>query len=169
MSPFGCNMRLSRVGGNLMMRPPSAGVLIAALLVNVSCRGILGPSCTAESADVFTIDSVVRARETNAYSVVSPRSSNLLIRLTWTDTLATLGISATITDCGGHVGCAMVTVTPPPGPGGSSPVPQPWPPGLREMLLDGWRGKTYNIEITGDPASDATFKLTVTYRITCES
>ncbi len=88
---------------------------------------------------------------------------------TWTDLQATLGVSATITDCGGHTGCAMTTTTPPPGPGGPSPVPQPWPAGVREMLVDGWRGKTYRIDVTGDPTRDATFALTVTYRITCES
>ena len=80
---------------------------------------------------------------TIGHAVVSPKSSNLLIRLTWTDIEATLGVSATITDCGGHTGCAMATTTPPPGPGGSSPVPLPWPAGVREMLVDGWRGKTY--------------------------
>jgi hypothetical protein len=37
------------------------------------------------------------------------------------------------------------------------------------MLVDGWRGKTYRVEVTGDPSRDASFGLTVTYRITCES
>ena len=147
----------------------SFGVLFATLVVSVSCRAILGPSCTDESGDVLRREGVARVSETSAYTVVSPKSSNLLIRLTWTDVQATLGVRATITDCGGHTGCAMATATPPPGPGGSSPVPQPWPAGVREMLVDGWRGKTYRIDITGDPTRDATFALTVTYRITCES
>jgi hypothetical protein len=37
------------------------------------------------------------------------------------------------------------------------------------MLVDGWRGKTYRIEVAGDAARDTTFVLAVTYRITCES
>ena len=152
-----------------MQTAPSLCVLITAVAVNVSCRGVLGPSCTDESGDVLRIDSVVRMSGTSTHSVVSPKSSNLLIRLTWTDMQATLGVSATITDCGGHTGCTMTTITPPPSPGGSSPLPQPWPPGVREMLVDGWRGKTYRIDITGDPTRDATYALTVTYRITCES
>jgi hypothetical protein len=81
---------------------------------------------------------------------------------------ATLGLRATITDCGGHAGCGMLTAVPPPGPGGSSPVPQPWPPGLREMLVDGWQGKTYRVEVIGDPFSDRDFALAVSYRIACE-
>ena len=152
-----------------MRTAPSFCVLMTALVVNVSCRGVLGPSCTDESGGVLRTEGVVLMDGTSSHTVISPKSSNLLIRLTWTDLQATLGVSATITDCGGHTGCAMATATPPPGPGGSSPVPQPWPAGVREMLVDGWRGKTYRIDITGDPARDATFALTVTYRITCES
>jgi hypothetical protein len=147
----------------------SFGVLIATVVVSVSCGGILGPSCTDESGDVLKSEGTARMSGTSAYTVVSPKSSNLLIRLTWTDIQATLGVSATITDCGVHTGCRMETTTPPPGPGGSSPIPQPWPPGLREMLVDGSRGKTYRIDVAADPTRDATFALTVTYRITCES
>ena len=152
-----------------MRTAPSFCVLITAVVVTVSCRGVLGPSCTDESGGVLRTEGVVQMDGTSSHTVVSPKSSNLLIRLTWTDLQATLGVSATITECGGHTGCAMATATPPPGPGGSSPVPQPWPAGVREMLVDGWRGKTYRIDITGDPIRDATFALTVTYRITCES
>ncbi len=77
-------------------------------------------------------------------------------------------VRATITDCGGHTGCSMTTFTPAPGPGGSSPVPQPWPPGLREMLVDGWKGKTYRVEIAGDAVREASFTLEVNYQIRCE-
>ena len=152
-----------------MRTATSFGVLITAVVVNVSCRGVLGPSCTDESGDVLRTEGVVQTDGTSSHTVVSPKSSNLLMRLTWTDMQATLGVSATITDCGGHTGCAMTTTTPPPGPGGPSPVPQPSPAGVREMRVDGWRGKTYRIDIAGDPTRDATFALTVTYRITCES
>ena len=39
----------------------------------------------------------------------------------------------------------------------------------QEMVVDGGRGKTYRVEVTGDPERDANFTLNVTYRITCES
>jgi hypothetical protein len=152
-----------------MRTAPWFCVLITGVVVNVSCRGALGPSCTEESDGVLRTEGVVQRDGRSTHTVVSPKSSNLLIRLTWADTQATLGLSATITDCGGHSGCAMTTSTPPPGPGGTSPVPQPWPAGVREMVVDGWRGKTYRVDIAGDPTRDATFALAVTYRIACES
>jgi hypothetical protein len=106
---------------------------------------------------------------TLSYVAVSPKSSNLIIRLTWDQLDATLGLSATIIACGGHIGCAMLTTTPPFGPGGPSPTPLPWPPGVREMLVDGWKDKTYRIEIAGDPMRDTNFALSVVYDISCES
>ena len=144
-------------------------ILIAALTVPGLGCGLVGPSCRDETGDVLATNGHVTAGDVTSFTVTSPKSSNLVMRLTWSDTAATLGFRATITDCGGHTGCSMTTVTPPFGPGGSSPVPQPWPPGLREMLVDGWRGKTYRVEIVGDPERDATFTLHVVYRITCES
>jgi hypothetical protein len=144
-------------------------VLVAAALLNVSCRNVLGPGCHDESGEVFRADDIVRQGETRRYTVVSPKSSNLVMRLTWSDTAATPALSATITDCGVHAGCGMTTSTPSFGPGGPSPTPQPWPPGVREMLVDGSRGKTWRIDVSGDPGIDTRFLLVVTYRITCES
>ncbi len=138
------------------------------LLADVGC-GVVGPSCRDETGGVFAINAQVPAGNVARYSVTSPKSSNLVMRLTWADTHAKLALQATITDCGGHAGCTMLTVTPPFGPGGSSPVPIEWPAGLREMVVDGGRGKTYRVEVTGDPERDANFTLNVTYRITCES
>jgi len=129
---------------------------------------VVAPSCRDETGGVFAIDAQVPAGGVATYTVTSPKSSNLVMRLTWPETAATLGFSATITDCGGHTGCMMITAMPPFGPGGSSPAPQPWPPGLREMVVDGWQGKAYRVEITGDPNRDTPFALNVTYRITCE-
>jgi hypothetical protein len=37
------------------------------------------------------------------------------------------------------------------------------------MLVDGWQGKTYRVEITGDSLHDANFRLSVVYDISCES
>ena len=138
------------------------------VLADVGC-GLVGPSCRDKTGEVFTMEAQVPAGGVAAYTVVSPKSENLVMRLTWPETAATLTLRATITDCGGHTGCSKTTVTPPFGPGGPSPVPQPWPPGVRDMQVDGWRGKTYRVEVAGDQVLDATFKLHVTYRIVCES
>ncbi len=131
--------------------------------------GVIGPSCNDESGVVLTANEEVRAGADRFYDIVSPKHSNLVIRLTWTDPNAELAVRATITNCGEHFGCAMDTARPSFGPGGSSPVPQPWPKGVREMEVDGTRGKTWRIAVTGDAVRDAGFTLAVSYRITCES
>ncbi len=143
--------------------------LAASTLAGVAGCGLTGPSCRDETGAVFHATSEVAPGGLSSFSVTSPKSSNLVLRLAWPDTSATLGVSATITDCGGHAGCAIITVTPPFGPGGSSPVPQPWPAGLREMQVDGWKGKTWRIDVTGDPVRAAAFTLDVSYLIQCES
>ena len=144
-----------------------AGCLIASLAAASGC-GLIGPSCTDESGAVLNVNGQVAAGGTASHTVISPKHSNLRMRLTWPDTAATLGLQATITSCGGHTGCQMVTVTPPFGPGGSNPVPQPWPAGLREMVVDGWQGKTWLIAVANSGDRDASFTLQVTYQITCE-
>ena len=141
-------------------------MLLPALL-SAGC-GLIGPSCNDESGVVLQAAGQVPAGGVTSYTVISPRDSNLLMRLTWPDITATIGMRATITACGGHIGCSQVTSIPSFGPGGSSPVPQPWPPGLREMVVDGWRGKTYRVEVTGDDVRDASFRLDVSYQIRCE-
>jgi hypothetical protein len=37
------------------------------------------------------------------------------------------------------------------------------------MLVDGWKDKTYRIEIAGDPQRATNFALSVVYDINCES
>ena len=143
-------------------------VLTCALTGHLGC-GIIGPSCNDESGTVLTVNEEVHARAEKFYDVVSPKHSNLVMRLTWTDPTAELQVRATITNCGEHVGCSMDTIRPSFGPGGSSPVPQPWPNGVREMEVDGTRGKTWRIAVTGDSVRDASFTLAVSYKITCES
>jgi hypothetical protein len=153
------------------MRRSLRFVRATCLIVNLaatSACGIVGPSCTDESRALLNVSGQVAVGGTSAHTVISPKNSNLRMRLTWPDTAATLGLRATITSCGGHTGCVMDTVTPPFGPGGSSPVPQPWPPGLREMLVDGWQGKTWFIEVTNPGDRDASFTLQVTSEIACE-
>ena len=41
--------------------------------------------------------------------------------------------------------------------------------GVLETQVDGSPGKAYRVEVAGDPARDAIFKIHVTYRIDCES
>ena len=135
-----------------------------ALMPNVGC-GIVAPSCRDESGSVLNASGQVTAGGVSAHEVVSPRHSNLVMRLTWTDPNATLGLRATIISCGEHDGCSMGTSTPAFGPSGSSPIPQPWPAGFREMLVDGTRGKTYRVDVTGDADRDTSFTLAVLYTI----
>jgi hypothetical protein len=151
--------------------PMNTGVCVVvafALAGNLAC-GIIGPSCNDETGAVLTANEEVRASAERFFDVVSPKHSNLVMRLTWTDPNAELALRATITNCGDHVGCSMDTAVPSFGPGGSNPVPQPWPKGLREMEVDGMRGKTWRVAVSGDPARDASFALAVSYKITCES
>ena len=63
----------------------------------------------------------------------------------------------------------MLTSTPTSGPGGPSPIPQPWPPGYVEMLVDGWVGKTYLVEVIGAADVDVAYRLEVISHIACES
>jgi hypothetical protein len=147
----------------------AAAVLVSVITTTACSPSILGPSCVDERAPVLTVTGSAVAQEARSYTVVSPKSSNLIIRLTWDQVAATLGLSATIIDCGGHTGCAKGTITPPFGPGGPSPTPLPWPPGVREMEVDGWKDKTYRIDIAGDPLHETNFTLSVVYDISCES
>ena len=154
------------------MRRPSLntawGIALLVLLPLSPACNLAGPSCRDESGAVLDVTGQVGAGGVASYSVTSSRNSNLILRLTWPDTAATLAMRATITACGTHTGCSMISSVPSFGPGGSSPTPQPWPPGLREMQVDGSKGKSYHIEVAGDAARDATFTLTVRDSIVCE-
>src|SRR5688500_14903647 len=113
-------MRKQRIGGLLL-------ALVAAA-ASTGCK-VVGPGCTNETGTVANISGQVNAGAVSGYSVTSPKSSNLVIRLTWTDLDSSLTMRTIITDCGGHIGCQMITSVPAFGPGGSSPVPQAWPAG----------------------------------------
>jgi hypothetical protein len=146
-----------------------AGCVIVGLALTSGGCGLVGPSCVDEDVTFMNVNGSVTAGASATYNVVSPKNSNLLMRLTWPDTAATLGLRATLTACGDHVGCRMDTFTPTFGPGGPSPIPQPWPAGLREMLVDGSKGKTYRVEITTESEREVSFTLQVTYQRHCES
>ena len=120
----------------------------------VSGCGIVGPSCTDESGSLVSISGLAPGGGVVRHTVVSPKNSNLRLRLSWTQPETTLGFRATITSCGGHTGCAMITVTP--------------PMGQREMVVDGWEGKTWSIEIANPSEQEVPFTLQVNYEIACE-
>ena len=142
-------------------------LLVSVSLTQTGCN-LVGPSCNDEDGAVLDVSGDVPAGGTVSHTVVSPKSSNLVMRLQWPETAVTLGLRATITACGGHPGCQMISTTPPFGPGDSSPVPQPWPPGLREMEVDGWEGKTYRVDVTNESDRAARYTLQVSYKIRCE-
>jgi hypothetical protein len=141
--------------------------LVVAASAGAGC-GLVGPSCLNEDGPVLNTSGVVRAGEISTVSVRSPKSSNLIMRLNWDTSAPRLGLAATITDCGGHVGCAMLTSTPASMRGGAGAL-QPWPPGYVELLVDGWLGKTYLVEVTGPSDVDVAYRLEVVYHIACES
>jgi hypothetical protein len=63
-----------------MRTASSFGVLITAVVVNVSCRGVLGPSCTDESGGVLRTEGVVHMGGTSSHTVVSCASAPSLVR-----------------------------------------------------------------------------------------
>lgn len=150
------------------LKPFAAVSILLVLTVGGTGCGRFGPSCIDEDGPVLNSSGVVAAGDTATASVRSPKSSNLIMRLSWDGRDPRLGLRATITDCGGHVGCRMDTSTPPSGRGGAGGV-QPWPPGYVEMLVDGWVGKTYLVEIVGAGSVDVAYRLDVISHIACES
>lgn len=83
--------------------------------------------------------------------------ANLRFVLTWQDSTVLLGLSATITDCGQHAGCRMYTSS-----------SEPAGPTRRRIVTDGTRGKTYRVEVAGDPSRAADYHLSVTWERICE-
>lgn len=135
----------------------AARFLVAGFVaLSQSACGIIGPSCVELDDVLMTTTAQVDAGATRSFEVVSAQHSNLLMRLSWSNG-AVLGMRATITSCGDHLGCLMDTLVPTFGPGGPSPTPQPWPTGTLEIEGDGTRGKAYRIDIIGDPARAAEF------------
>ncbi|HEX2340642.1 MAG TPA: hypothetical protein VHI98_09195 [Vicinamibacterales bacterium] len=136
-----------------MHRRTAAIFLPAALLAAGCAGGPLAPGCERETGTVFETHSTVAAGGSAGYEVASPRHSNLIMTLTWTDPGAALALRATIIGCGEHTGC-QIGLTTPAVPAG--------PEGLR-LLVDGTRGKRYAVDVVGDAAREQSFTLRVTF------
>jgi hypothetical protein len=123
----------------------------------VSCAGCAGgpfaPSCDRQTGTVLDVASSLAAVATIEYAVTSPRHSNLIVHLTWSDVSATLGLRATLTGCGDHVGCQIGLASNATGPGR----------GDLRLTVDGTRGKQSRIDVTGDAAREQSFTLRVTF------
>jgi hypothetical protein len=144
-------------------------LLTGFMALTQSACGIIGPSCVDLDEVLMTTIAQVEAGASRSFDVISAQHSNLVMRLSWSDHGAVLGMRASMTSCGEHLGCLMDTLVPSFGPGGPSPTPQPWPAGTLEIQGDGTRGKAYRIDIIGDPARAAEFTLQVNYHAACES
>jgi len=127
------------------------------LLVSISgaCTSSpLAPSCDRQTGPVMPdAVGIVAAGGNVSYEVTSPINSNLRVRLTWNTPSADLQLHATIVACGAHVGCHV---------GLTSEAPAT-PPMIRELSVDGSRGKQYRIDVLGDPNQGQSFTIGVTY------
>ena len=74
------------------------------------------------------------------------------------DRTTSLGLRTTIVECGGHTWCSMYEDT----AMDRARLEQC-------VVLDGWCGKTYRVDVLGDPVRDQPFRLLVSYKIACES
>lgn len=96
---------------------------------------------------------IVAAGRTVSYEVTSPTNSNLRITVTWSNPNVDLRLRATIVACGVHTGCQIglaVTAT------GAQAT-------IRQLSVDGSRGKQYRIDVLGDPSQDQSFTIGVSY------
>jgi hypothetical protein len=132
---------------------------ILCLAAASSCSQPLAPTgCADQAGDLFDVTDTVTAGGTLSYLVTSPWSANLLMRLSWSDRATSVSLRSTIVECGGHTGCLKDRRT------------TTDRADLEEGVeVDGWRGKTYRVDVLGDPARDQPFRLLVSYKIACES
>jgi hypothetical protein len=126
-----------------MMRLPALWLLV---LISSACTsGPLAPSCDRRTGPVMpeTVG-IVAAGRTVSYEVTSPTNSNLLITLTWSNPNVDLRLRATIVACGVHTGCQIALTST-----GSETASM-----IRQLSVDGSRGKQYRIDVLGDPSQD---------------
>jgi hypothetical protein len=124
------------------------------LLVSGACTsGPVAPSCSRRNGSLTDTRGTVAATATVSYEVVSPVNSNLFITVTWNNPEAELGLRATIVACGAHVGCQI----------DSTLTASQMQSTVRQLQVDGTRGKRYRIEVLGDPHQEQVFTIQVTY------
>jgi hypothetical protein len=131
------------------------GALCLFVVMSSACTASpLAPGCDRRTGPVMP-DTVgmAAAGGTVSYEVTSPVNSNLRIRVTWHSPSADLRLRATILGCGVHAGCEI----------GSTSVATGTQPTIRELSVDGSRGKQYRIDVLGDPSQDESFTIGVTY------
>ena len=135
-----------------MMRALALSLLV--LVPGACTSGPLAPSCDRRTGPLLpeTVGSV-SAGGTVSYEVTSPINSNLRITMTWSNRNVDLGLRAMILDCGVHSGCQIGFTSTAPGT----------QPAIRQLAVDGSRGKQYRIDVLGDASQDQSFTIGVTY------
>ena len=126
---------------------------MAALLTLEACTsGPFAPGCDRQTGILLDATATVAATATVSYDVTSPVNSNLLITLTWTTITAELGLQATVVACGVQADCEI-----------GATLTARAQPTMRQLELDGSRGKQYRIDILGDPNREQEFSIRATY------
>ena len=142
---------------------------LAALVLFFACALPFGPSCREETEPVLDLSGTVPTQGTvlHTYTVTWSQSSNLGMVLSWpwSDPRANLQLRATITDCGEHVGCEMISRT----ATTTGSISQATLMFEASLLVNATKGKTWRVEVLGDPVKDQPYRLVLTREIHCES
>jgi hypothetical protein len=125
------------------------------VLISSACgSGPVAPGCDRRTGLVLADTlGIVAAGGIVSYDVTSPINSNLRIAVTWTNPSTELGLRATILACDVHVGCQI----------GLTSAASAIQPMIRQLSVDGSRGKQYRIDVLGDSSRDQSFTIGVTY------
>ena len=127
--------------------------LLATLLTLGACTsGPFAPGCDRRTGALIDATATVAATATVSYDVTSPVNSNLFVTLTWTTIAAELGLQATVLACGVQAGCEIGAI-----------LTARAQPTMRQLEVDGSRGKQYRIDVLGDPNQQQVFAIRVTY------
>jgi hypothetical protein len=144
---------------NIRRTSASLASCVAALVLSFACALPFGPGCREESEPVLDLSGSVPTQGTvvHMYTVTWSQSSNLGIVLSWpwSDPRANLQLRATVTDCGEHVGCAMISRT----ATTTGLINQVTFMFEASLLVDATKGKTWRVEVLGDPVKDQPYRL----------
>lgn len=135
-----------------MMRPRLGSPALLLLLGLGGCSNPLYRGCERETGTLLVRDGVLEPAALDTYVVRSPKASNLKMTLVWNDPTATLKLRATITDCGVHTGCDMLTQQSM-AAGSTSAT----------LLVDGSTGKTWRVEVVNGAGLRQGYRLEVIY------